>query len=413
MATAIRPTEADLKAMMPHQTIPSIGSASARPTWQEIDTCINMCSANAASIPSDGGDVTLGHIFIVVGPVRYRELSLNNIDYVVPLPPGPVPIYPAGATMYQKDEIKRDHIKRDVMHYTYQTVGKLASQMALDAIHVNYKSAFFTKELGYRGNFADIVATLLGSYGNKTSQELKANTLTMAKPWDPITPIQSLFVRIDEGHRFDPTILAAPLVRQVVDIICVNPGFETAYKEWNGKHDADKTMTNLKIHFGAADDTLRQLKLLHTPQAPATYPGSAHSATITPPVTAASNLETKLDKLLTLMAAPGGATNTIAAAARSGRRQDASAGTESAGTRTPLITNPSGGRAPTAEEADIMSYCWSHGYCTKQAGKPDHTGDTCKRHRAGHQSTATAANKMGGETRICNSWRNAGNQQRE
>jgi hypothetical protein len=68
----------------------------------------------------------------------------------------------------------------------------------------------------------------------------------------------------------------------------------------------------------------------------------------------------------------------------------------------PRITNPAGGREPTAEEAATMSYCWSHGFCPIIAGKDNHIGSNCNAQRVGHKTEATAANKMGGETRICN-----------
>jgi hypothetical protein len=65
MATAIRRTEAELKALMPNQIIPPIGSDTVEPTWQQIQLCSTLCAANAASIDSDGGDGLLGHVLFV------------------------------------------------------------------------------------------------------------------------------------------------------------------------------------------------------------------------------------------------------------------------------------------------------------------------------------------------------------
>jgi hypothetical protein len=50
MATAIRRTEAELKALMPNQVIPPIGSDTVEPTWQQIQLCSTLCAANAAAI---------------------------------------------------------------------------------------------------------------------------------------------------------------------------------------------------------------------------------------------------------------------------------------------------------------------------------------------------------------------------
>jgi hypothetical protein len=56
MATAVRHSEEELKAMMPNKVIPPIGSETERPMWQEIKVCLTKCAENAAAIPSDGGD---------------------------------------------------------------------------------------------------------------------------------------------------------------------------------------------------------------------------------------------------------------------------------------------------------------------------------------------------------------------
>jgi hypothetical protein len=69
--------------------------------------------------------------------------------------------------------------------------------------------------------------------------------------------------------------------------------------------------------------------------------------------------------------------------------------------------NPTqGGREPTAAETATMTYCWSHGFCAKsRTDQADHTSASCERPHQGHKTDATASNKLGGECRICNSWR--------
>jgi hypothetical protein len=244
--------------------------------------------------------------------------------------------------------------------------------------------------------------------GSKTSAELTNNIDELKKPWNATTPIQSLFLHVDQCHRFDTTIPEDTIVREVVDIICIHPGFESAYAGWEGMRAQDKTWVNLKIHFGAADATRSKIRLLQTPttSALATYPGSANSATAPPP-TQVELLTTAVKKLVKAMikvAPPGGV--------------DATAGTTTTTPprpHTPQALNPAGGREPTTAEASTMSYCWSHGYCPHREGTAAHTGMTCTRHRIGHEPTATADNKMSGETHICNSWHTGGNccQQRE
>jgi hypothetical protein len=229
----------------------------------------------------------------------------------------------------------------------------------MDAVHPNYKAGFYTEELRYRGTSEALMTYLVQEFGKKTQQELDANKLELKQPWNAATvPIQALFFRVDKCRRFDPTIPEANIVHIVVGIICSNKDFGADYKEWLAMRDVDKTWINLKVHFCIADKARRELNLIQDPASAAltTYPGSANSATATPPQTQVELLTTAVNKLVKAMSKvvpPGGAAVTAA-------------GTNTTTTprkHTPIATNPPGGRDPTVAEADTMSYCWSHGYC--------------------------------------------------
>jgi hypothetical protein len=404
-----RRSEDELKAMMPNKTIPPIGSATARPTWQSIQKCRALLAENAAAIPSRGQDIKLGHAAIVIGDSRYTTLSATNHVYIIPLAPVP-PVYTAGMSYHAKEELKREYTQDDIDHYTYNAVEHIITQMYLDAVHEDYKTAFFTDELGYCCSFKQLDDYLDDKFNKKTSQELATNETAMKQPWSATTPIESLFRHLDACIRFDPTIPEETYVRNTVDIICINDGFDTAFKEWNEKRTTDKTWINLKEHFGNADKaryTIMALKTTKT-SAPTTYPGSANSATTATvptvdPIDRITKIVEKLCLLVTATAANGAASNT-------------STTTHTPSTPHPHVprsANPEGGRNPTAEEAGVMSYCWSHGYCKRQTNKTDHTSASCDRPRIGHKTDATATNKMGGETRLCNSWPRAMRTQRE
>jgi hypothetical protein len=135
MATAIRRSEMELKALMPNQVILPIGSNTVEPTWQQIQLCSTLCAANAAAIDSDGGDGQLGHVFIVIGAERYEEISDGNVAFIEPPPAGPPPTYPVNMSYHDKEDRKRNHIKADTDHYMYITVKKIVAQQAMDAVH--------------------------------------------------------------------------------------------------------------------------------------------------------------------------------------------------------------------------------------------------------------------------------------
>jgi hypothetical protein len=88
---------------------------------------------------------------------------------------------------------------------------------------------------------------------------------------------------------------------------------------------------------------------------------------------------------------------------------DSSTTTTSTNSTRRRNTPATGGRTPTAEEAATMTYCWSHGFCAKprSSNQEEHTSVTYNRQSIGHKTEATAANQLGGECHVCNSWRPA------
>jgi hypothetical protein len=393
-----RRTEEELKAMMPHKTIPSIGTATARPTWQSIKKCRALLAENAASIPSRLGDVELGHAAIIVGTARYTELSDTDVVYIIPQEPSP-PIYTVGMSYHQREELKREYEHRINDNYTYKAIETILTKMYLDAVHEDYKTNFFTEELGYRCSFTQLNQYMEINFNKKTSQELADNESSMKQPWAADAPIEALFRRIDACRRFDPSIPEETIVRNTVDIICINDGFDDSFKNWNARPDAEKIWDNLKEHFGNADKARARIMALKTSVPSATYPGSANSITATIPPS--DRLVSSIVKLLVALSASANGTTTAATTTTT-----ATPRTEPRERRphVPRATNPAGGSEPTIEQASAMSYCWSHGFCKRFTGKEDHTSASCDRHRIGHQAEATATNKMGRETRICNSW---------
>jgi hypothetical protein len=386
MATSRR-SEEELKAMMPHKTIPKVRSDTTRPTWQSIKICHALLAENAASIPSCLGDAQLGHAAIVVGATRYTDLSTTDEVYIIPQEAVP-PIYAVGMSYHQREELKREYEYRVIDHYTHKSVETILTKMYLDSIHEDYKTAFYTEELGYRCSFAELDAYMEDNFNKKTSKELADNEKDMKMPWIADKPIESLFRHIDAGRRFDPSIPEETIVRNTVDIICINDGFDDAFTTWNARCPVDQTWSDLKEHFGAVDKARASIMALKKISKPATYPGSANSITSTTPqgtLSTNDRLGSTIEKLL--IALSNSDSSTVLAAASATARPGRQGTTTS--DRAPRTSNLAGGRIPMAEEAATMSYCWSHGFCKKQDGKPEHTGASCGRHRVGHQATAT------------------------
>lgn len=395
------PTNDELINVMPFKVLEPIGTDSDPPTWQQVNDAVTKLAANARAVPSDEGDGLLGHSAIIIGNIRYMEISHNNVDFIPPPTPNVGPVHRANPSYAQIEEAKRVHALSKYKFKTYHMVQEILKLMLLTAIHKHYKQKFWTDDFQYVCTLKQLLDSLK-QYRVKTSKELNINTAEMQKPWDSSKEtIHSFLGRVRDGLRFDPSIPEETCVRQTVDIICANPGFGTAYSKWNDKPIADRmSWDKMEQHF-IFEDKSRVALLALTPT-PVTYPGAANSVTnpgtTTTPPSANDMICTSLAEMTKVMNKLINASPTTA---------NSSTTTNNNNTRPPRRRNPpAGGREPTATEASNMTYCFSHGWCVKgRNGQEDHTSGSCKYPNVGHKINATATNKLGGECRICNSWK--------
>lgn len=398
------PTNDELLNYMPHKELELIGTDSNEPTCQQVTDAITKLAANARAVPSDGGDGLLGHSAIIIGNTRYKELSHNNVDFIPPPAPTAGPILLNNNPSYaQIEEAKCIHRLSKYNYKVFHMVQEILKLMLLAAIHKNYKQKFWTEDFQYVCTLRELLDSLI-PYRVKTSKELNNNDLNMRQPWDATKEtINTLFGRVLEGRRFNPSIPEETVVRQTVDIICANPGFRTAYTDWSKLKIVDQTWDKMVEHFTLENKSRLALEELRPTTVIPTYPGAANSAT-SPGTTTTPPSETEL--LRKSMAEMTKVMNKLMSAAAP-TTGNTSTTTNNNNTRPPRRGNPpNGGRIPTDTEAANMTYCYSHGYCIKrQSGQADHTSVTCTYPIVGHKTNATATNKLGGECRICNSWK--------
>jgi hypothetical protein len=301
---------ADIKAFMPKQTFPPVGSDDRDPTCKEVYALYEATCANARKIPSARGDGLLGHFNIIAGPGRYVELSVNGIAFIPPPQPTAQPAH--GASAATRDLNARLHAAEVKEFITYNLVSEIILQQMLSAVHSNYTASFKTREGGYTCSPYDLMDYLFSNFGAKTDDDLDSNKADMLKPWDASKEtIQYLFTRVDEGRLFDPSITEVIYVRDTKNIICKNPGFKEAYTTWEGLVAADKMWINLQMHFRSHDKANRAFTALTAVPSQATYPGSANSATTPGSPGTTTTPPTEAQMILTAMTAMTKAVNKL------------------------------------------------------------------------------------------------------
>ena len=343
-------TASVITASFPTLKLSPISTATNPPTYATLRAAQTQLNANAASIPSHGGDGLHGHISLTLSATDYAVLSA--VPFLPPANPAPIIEHPAGLTAHQITEINRLHLIACSVFRTYNEVNKALRTQIIDAVADHYIEDLYDPTLGYgHVSCLDILTHLWTNHGKITQDELDENQLRMQAPWNPPTPIEALFTQLNVGIRFATAGNDAPSEASVIrigyNIINATGMFDMACREWRSKDDAAKTLATFRRHFRDADQDRRHSQ---TTTASAGYHGA--NAAIQHP-------------------AP--------------HKPTTSAPTSTTATTT----------APRGTDLrPNISYCWSHGFLKN----PKHNSLSCKYKKDGHQDAATGTNQLGGAT---------------
>jgi hypothetical protein len=88
-----------IMAAFPNPSIAPIVCISEPPNYSTMRKAQTQSNANAASIHSNGGNGTLGHLVLTMAPAAY--LTLSKVPFIPPVDPPLTPLHAAGATAAQ------------------------------------------------------------------------------------------------------------------------------------------------------------------------------------------------------------------------------------------------------------------------------------------------------------------------
>jgi hypothetical protein len=98
-----------------------------------------------------------------------------------------------------------------------------------------------------------LLTHLVESYGHITARELEKNLKRIAAPWNPDTPIETVFATGTSCRKFavegNHPISDAVYVRILVKIITNSGEFDRAVVDWERKSDAEHAVPNAIAHF--------------------------------------------------------------------------------------------------------------------------------------------------------------------
>jgi hypothetical protein len=319
-------------------------------------------NANASSVHSDRGTGTHGHLILACRPAVFAATLPAGVDFLVPTNPGPPP---ATVAMPQATRTiaLAEHKYNSEQFHIYSFVDNALRQQIIKAVPETYIKALEDPVLGYSNSSAlNIMTHLWDNYGTIDADELQQNSVALNSPtWNPSTPIESLFARIQTHAEFALAGGAAIPDRMLAQAAYSNVEatglFSTYCDVWRAKPIMERTWANFKVYFTIAYKDQHRL----TTSSAGFH--SAHIASVKHDTTA-ETLEFIKSELLAM-------------------KLDIAASHKLAGQSPPPINRQQ------------KFYCHTHGTSSNK----DHTSATCNRKGPNHQDGATMRNKMGGSTK--------------
>lgn len=362
-----------LISSFPIPELSRIAESNQKPSYASILTAQKELNANAASVESTQGTGIHGHLVLTMPNTAFLAMTVVGEDDPIP---HPAPRNPgqlgdaANAAQARAHEYSLYHFK------TYHSTDQALKKQLLAACPDIYLSALKHTLTGYASVTTLMMLThLKDTYGKIRPEDLDLNLQNIATPWHPTTPIENLFLQIDDGIEFaragNSAIDDNHAVRIIYNIILNTGVFELPCREWRARPDAEKTLRNFKTAFQAANEDRSA-----TTASVGYHPQTAHAAVTTN------------DTLAALLAS-----NTeLHALVKKLTNNQKAAKTTTTSTRTPIIQ--------TEMALRHKGYCHTHG--TTHAYNPlkIHTSETCRFPGPNHNKTATEENKMGGSEKI-------------
>ena len=239
-------TALDLKVPHPELTVLPPGTV---PDAAYLRTIQRELYANCSAVPSALGGGNHGHLGLIMPAAEYANLS--NVAFAVPACPAQ-PVY-AGVQLAQRNQAET--YATQLRNYDACTaVISLIKQQILQAVPHEYLAPLNDALLGFsQATPAQLLAHLRNTYGAITTDDLEANFSRLSTPWDPTTPIETIFTNVRDCMSFandggDP-ISDAQAMREVLKTIEASGVLDKAVEDWRLQAAAARTFANLLPFF--------------------------------------------------------------------------------------------------------------------------------------------------------------------
>ena len=387
--------------------MPVMSTPTMTPNYTSIKKFEQALRDNALAISSY--QTHLGHLALVVSPDEYNEVS-GDVPFIVPTNPG---LYAGtGSSNKAQIEISRQFTFDQNKFVKYQATVTALRNLILNAIDEKYVRSLRHEISGFANVHPyDLLTYIWTTYGKIDDADHSLNEQRMRAPWNPPTPIETLFDQLEDGQEFaaqgNETIDDSQLMRWAYDNIKATGLFDKDCERWRKRPPAVKTWTTFKPFFIIAENDRKknnpsaseasysanqvqqliqdELESILAESAPPPMVDSnttTTSSTTASPTPASVNAAVTADEVRAIVQEALRTANYCPSIPSSSARHQSRTTTPSNSVQV----------AQAFVDGTPVSYCWSHGV-TKNL---QHTSQTSSRKKEGHLDNATFHDRKGG-----------------
>ena len=186
-----------IESSFPH---PAFTPCSKPPTFKEVYQLYKKCCVNAASVPSDRGSGTHGHLRLMMDQEEYEVF--DEEEWEIPENPGARPDIPDNATPAQIANITRAH-KLDLDAYKlYNNVEAALRLLLVEAIGENYLIGFQEPFIGLNGRSPKgILRYSWRTFAKISNHQKMENDKLFRQRWDPSESFEALIKRMKKRSK--------------------------------------------------------------------------------------------------------------------------------------------------------------------------------------------------------------------
>ena len=195
---------------------PHIPPIDGEPTYTTMHRMHELLNSNAASVATNLGCCTLGHLCLTLSPTVYATLSTTGV--VPPLNSGATPVIPAGATGPEAASIWYAHNAATLAFNTSVNVDRALRQQLLCAVDDTFLQVLHKPHRGYSGSsMLDLLTHLYATYDVISNADWLENENRFRKPYSPSVPIEIAWRQINNAVAYADASSKLYSSKQVTD----------------------------------------------------------------------------------------------------------------------------------------------------------------------------------------------------